>query len=177
MSSFQYRKSHCGDKTVVRSSYLHNGISYTGKTTYSYCIRALVTHTYVRVGELLRPWHRSLSRVRRQATTWTITDFLSLGPLGINFIDKWIKIYFHSKQYIFENGHLIQFVKILPNNASRPFHSYSLTLTPAWISNNTNYNVWYEITNSNSSTIAVWEWISNFIYTSCGMWLFIHTGI
>ena len=30
MSSYQYRKSHCGDKTVVRSSYLHNGISYTG---------------------------------------------------------------------------------------------------------------------------------------------------
>ena len=29
MSSFPYRKSHCGDKTVVRSSYLHNGISYT----------------------------------------------------------------------------------------------------------------------------------------------------
>ena len=28
MSSYQYRKSHCGDKTVVRSSYLHNGISY-----------------------------------------------------------------------------------------------------------------------------------------------------
>ena len=31
MSSYQYRKSHCGYKTVVRSSYLHNGISYTGK--------------------------------------------------------------------------------------------------------------------------------------------------
>ena len=31
MSSYQYRKSHWGDKTVVRSSYLHNGISYTGK--------------------------------------------------------------------------------------------------------------------------------------------------
>ena len=29
--SYQYRKSHCGDKTVVRSSYLHNRISYTGK--------------------------------------------------------------------------------------------------------------------------------------------------
>ena len=25
------RKSHCGDKTVVRSSYLHNGISFAGK--------------------------------------------------------------------------------------------------------------------------------------------------
>ena len=33
MSSYQYNKSHCGDKTVVRSSYLHNGISYTGKTS------------------------------------------------------------------------------------------------------------------------------------------------
>ena len=32
MLSYQYRKSHCGDKMLVRSSYLHNGISYTGKT-------------------------------------------------------------------------------------------------------------------------------------------------
>ena len=31
LSSYQYRKSYCGDKTVVRSSYLHNGISYTSK--------------------------------------------------------------------------------------------------------------------------------------------------
>ena len=36
MSSYQYRKSHCGDKTVVRSSYLHNGIFYTGKKTSLY---------------------------------------------------------------------------------------------------------------------------------------------
>ena len=40
MSSYQYRKSHCGDKTVVRSSYLHNGISYTGKMSSLYWIRA-----------------------------------------------------------------------------------------------------------------------------------------
>ena len=38
MSSYQYRKSHCGDKTAVRSSYLHNGISYTGKMTPFYWI-------------------------------------------------------------------------------------------------------------------------------------------
>ena len=38
MSSYQYRKSHCDDKTVVRSSYLHNGISYTGKMTPLYWI-------------------------------------------------------------------------------------------------------------------------------------------
>ena len=36
MSSYQYRKSHCGDKTVVRSSYLHSGIFYTGKVASLY---------------------------------------------------------------------------------------------------------------------------------------------
>ena len=41
MSSYQYRKSHCGDKTVVRSSYLHSGISYTGKMSSLYWIGAL----------------------------------------------------------------------------------------------------------------------------------------
>ena len=41
MSSYRYRKSHCGDKTVVRSSYLYNEISYTGKMTSFYWIRAL----------------------------------------------------------------------------------------------------------------------------------------
>ena len=42
-SSYQYRKSHCGDKTVVRSSYLHNGISYTGKMTSLYWFAPLVS--------------------------------------------------------------------------------------------------------------------------------------
>ena len=39
--SYQYRKSHCGDKTVVRSSYLYNGFSYTGKMSSLYWIGAL----------------------------------------------------------------------------------------------------------------------------------------
>ena len=42
MSSYQYRKSHWGDKTVVRSSHLHNGISYTGKMTSLYWFTPLV---------------------------------------------------------------------------------------------------------------------------------------
>ena len=42
MTSYQYRKSHCGDKTILRQSYLHNGISYTGKTAYLYWFRALI---------------------------------------------------------------------------------------------------------------------------------------
>ena len=46
MSSYQYRKSHCGDKTILRPSYLHNGISYTGKTTFLYWIRALMRNAW-----------------------------------------------------------------------------------------------------------------------------------
>ena len=45
MSSYQYRKSHCGDKTILRPSYLHNGISYTGKMSSLYWIGALVLQT------------------------------------------------------------------------------------------------------------------------------------
>ena len=40
MTSYQYRKSHCGDKTILRPSYLHNGISYTGKMRSLYWIGA-----------------------------------------------------------------------------------------------------------------------------------------
>ena len=39
MSSYQYRKSHRGDKTILRLSYLHNGVSYTGKMTSLYWTR------------------------------------------------------------------------------------------------------------------------------------------
>ena len=40
MPSYQYRKPHCGDKTILRPSYLHNGVSYTGKMASLYWIRA-----------------------------------------------------------------------------------------------------------------------------------------
>ena len=40
MPSYQYKKSHRGDKTVVRLYYLHNGISYLGKMVSLYWIRA-----------------------------------------------------------------------------------------------------------------------------------------
>ena len=60
-SSYQYRKSHCGDKTVVRSSYLHNGISCSGKTTSLYWIMAQkVNHSYFHDRYLHRN-NRSLS--------------------------------------------------------------------------------------------------------------------
>ena len=42
MAPYRYRKSHCGDKTISRPSYLHNGISYTGNRTSLYWIGALL---------------------------------------------------------------------------------------------------------------------------------------
>ena len=47
MLSYKYRKSHCGDNTILRPSYLHNGISYTGKTRSLYWIGALVSSTAI----------------------------------------------------------------------------------------------------------------------------------
>ena len=55
MSSYQYRKSHCGDKTVVRSSYFHNGISYTGKMSSLYWIGAQL---------VAAQWHRMATQIR-----------------------------------------------------------------------------------------------------------------
>ena len=40
MPSYQHKKSHCGDKTVVRSSNLHKGFSYTVQMSFLYWIRA-----------------------------------------------------------------------------------------------------------------------------------------
>ena len=40
--SYQYRNCHYGDKMILRPSYLHNSISFTGKMTSLYWIRALV---------------------------------------------------------------------------------------------------------------------------------------
>ena len=42
MSSYQYRKSHCGDKMILWQSYLHNGISYNDMMTSLYWIRVLI---------------------------------------------------------------------------------------------------------------------------------------
>ena len=36
MSSYPYRKFHCGNKTFLRPSHRHNRISYTGKMTSLY---------------------------------------------------------------------------------------------------------------------------------------------
>ena len=62
---------------------------------------------------------------------------------------------------------LIAFLTKPHQNTRDPFYSYGLTLIAAWISYYNHHNVWDEITyqfqSFNGATVAVWEWISNFI--------------
>ena len=56
MISYHHRNSHCGDKTILGPSYIHNGIPYTSKTSL-YWIGALVQTNirYTVIGELFVP--------------------------------------------------------------------------------------------------------------------------
>ena len=75
--SYQYRKSYCGDETVVRSSYLHNGISYIGKMTSLYWIRAQASI-----------WHRYMSNVvfLRHITCITFCRIYSVLMLNVTVL-------------------------------------------------------------------------------------------
>ena len=71
MSSYQYRKFYCGDKTIVRSSYLHNGISYTGKMTSLYWFSPL---------NVIRMYHSISSIISHPARNHPTTQY----AVGIN---------------------------------------------------------------------------------------------
>ena len=90
MLSYQYRKSHCGDKTILRPSHLHNGISYTGKT--------------------------SLYWIGAQVVIGTIPQNYQLGQLGINFNEILTKIHnFFIQENQFKNicqKHGVHFVPL-----------------------------------------------------------------
>ena len=46
MSSYQHRKPHCGDTTILRPPHLHIVIFYTGKMIFVYSIGALLSKEY-----------------------------------------------------------------------------------------------------------------------------------
>ena len=81
MPSYQYRKSHCGDnKMIVRSSYLHNGISYTGKMTSLY---------WTSPQESLAVTYHKSTLVEVMALCHQATS--SMSPYGVN-TGQWVNI-------------------------------------------------------------------------------------
>ena len=93
MSSYWYRKSHCVDKTVVRSSYLHNGISYTCKMTSLYSIRALVSALLIGRTKANCNWYEGLffqNYAWCQWWYWCKHFMFSIYVLFIQFIARWL---------------------------------------------------------------------------------------
>ena len=84
MLSYPYRISHWGDKTILRPSYLHNEISYTGKKTSLYWIRA--QDISIRGSDLVLPQYTIFST--RKITT------LRLRQNGRHFINDIFKCIF-----------------------------------------------------------------------------------
>ena len=94
MTSYQYRKSHCGDKMILWPSYLHNGISYTGKMISLYWIRALPFSPVNNYGLSMRarcrslcfPWimDKWLMRTHRSALGSGTGSLINSAPPGQN---------------------------------------------------------------------------------------------
>ena len=80
--SYQYRNSHCGDKTIVRSSYLHNGISYTGNMTSLYWIRTLV------IWITLLPYGMTRKRSHCHPALWILNN-VKVQPSRLNVSDQY----------------------------------------------------------------------------------------
>ena len=73
MSSYQYRKSHCGDKMILRPSYLHNRIFYTGKMISLYWIGAqniLISLNIMAGDDLVMPGARESAGMVITQFTW-----------------------------------------------------------------------------------------------------------
>ena len=105
MTSYQYRKSHCGDKTILRPSYLHNRISYTGKTTlyiesgpwslavacpaYSFCLSNFVWQWWTS-NFMMLVWH--IHFVRCNKSWWLLVSFLDAHKQYCDCHNKAIQI-------------------------------------------------------------------------------------
>ena len=78
MSFYQYRKSHCGDKTIARSFYLHNGIFYTGKMVSLYWIspQGLLVSSSLRLLSIQHVAWQAHTR-QGQVSHWTRSTFSS----------------------------------------------------------------------------------------------------
>ena len=87
MSSYQYRKSHCGNKTISRPSYCHNGISYTGKMTWLYSIRALIAGTQ-RCYTVLTHWGRVTLICVNKLTIIGSGNGLSPGSIWSHYLNQ-----------------------------------------------------------------------------------------
>ena len=94
-TSYQYRKSHCGDKTILRPSYLHNGISYTGKITSLYWIRAQISVPHPHLPPSPCDWANAMSH--SVSPLQHIIQYNYEGCLQLNLIQNSTELEFAEK--------------------------------------------------------------------------------
>ena len=97
MSSYQYRKSHCGDNTVVRSSNLNHGDSYTGRCHL--CIEfAIVKMQFSTLFYLLVSWNILMMMLMQKG------HYFRISAMGLCFFrtEPWTTdIYIYIIHYIY----------------------------------------------------------------------------
>ena len=89
MTSYQYRKSHCGDKTILRPSYLHNGISYTSYVVMefigSFSFQGRISTIYVALScwKMEENWNMLVWCVKKPPKKQNTQTWLSRVTTGI----------------------------------------------------------------------------------------------
>ena len=102
-------KSHCGDKIAITLSYLHNGISYTGKTASLYWIRVLKL-VLPAPAYVLAPDSQTcfLDYCPACRTTFIATRFRVAVICPIIQVPHCIRVFFYFVWFVFIN-HIFQF--------------------------------------------------------------------
>ena len=95
LQSYQYRKSHCGDKTVIRSSYLYNGISHTGKMTSLYWMRTLIFKSGVQCVKIIA----SAMVIGRHSPLYFFCPWLPGGRCSHECNWRWLEPYTGSGKF------------------------------------------------------------------------------
>ena len=94
MSSYQYRKIHCGDKTALRQSNYYNGISYSGKIASVYWTNPMLDTAEWLSHYLCHGWFESISHHDIHARIHTV---LHINMILIYLVDNNIVSIYCSK--------------------------------------------------------------------------------
>ena len=117
ISSYQYRKSQCGDKTILWPSYLHNGISYRWhwiSTQISIKPEAILISTRIHFKNFYKSAIFLLSSGANR-TCWIINT-LRPGQNGCHFTDDIFKCVFFNENAPILIKISLKFVPRVPNN-------------------------------------------------------------
>ena len=128
MPSYQNRKSHCWDKTILRPSYLHNGISYTGKTTSLYWIRAQICIPVYKDEIRLYIWH--IKKLENNKKIYTHYNDVIMGAIASHITSLTIvysTVYSGADQRKHESSASLAFVRRIHRGSVNSPHKWPCT--------------------------------------------------